>query len=349
MATATTGVNSGVWGQTASSGGYGVRGLATSATGTNYGVYGQTNSAGGRGINGLASSTSGLTYGVYGQANSSVGTGVYGLANSSSGSNFGVVGASNSTDGVGVMGITSANGNTVAVLAENQASTGNAYGVFATTTSPGGAAVYAQGPTGMHAVGNSGYAIVADGGLAVNGPTGIVGHLVVNGDLDVSGDKNFRIDHPLDPANKYLYHASIESYEVLNLYNGNTVLDGHGEAWVELPVWMEVLNREFRYQLTAIGAPGPNLFVAEEIHNNRFKISGGSPRMKVSWQITGIRNDPYRQAHPFVVERDKPAVERGYYQHPELHGQPDGKRLRFAPRPQSASDSDKKHGSMGKR
>ena len=38
--------------------------------------------------------------------------------------------------------------------------------------------------------------------------------------------KAFVIDHPLDPANKYLSHCSVESPDVMNLYNGN-VARGH--------------------------------------------------------------------------------------------------------------------------
>ena len=61
-----------------------------------------------------------------------------------------------------------------------------------------------------------------------------------NGDLNVSGTifagtKDFRIDHPLDPANKYLLHASVESSEMMNVYSGNTILDGRGQATVQLP------------------------------------------------------------------------------------------------------------------
>lgn len=48
-----------------------------------------------------------------------------------------------------------------------------------------------------------------------------------------------------------------------------------------LPEWFETLNRDFRYQLTAVGAPGPNLYVAEEISGNHFKIAGGQPGAKV--------------------------------------------------------------------
>ena len=44
--------------------------------------------------------------------------------------------------------------------------------------------------------------------------------------------------------------------------------------------------------------------------------------MKVSWQVTGIRNDPWANAHLIKVEADKPDRERGYYIHPDLYGQP---------------------------
>ena len=78
-----------------------------------------------------------------------------------------------------------------------------------------------------------------------------------------------------------------------------------GKAEINLPDWFGILNKDFRYQLTAIGAPGPNLYIAEEIpdtttdystsssnnnnNSSRFKIAGGASGMKVSWQVTGIR------------------------------------------------------------
>jgi hypothetical protein len=55
-----------------------------------------------------------------------------------------------------------------------------------------------------------------------------------------------------------------------------------GEAVVQLPDWFETLNADFRYQLTAIGAPGPNLYIAQEVQGNSFRLAGGSPGMKVS-------------------------------------------------------------------
>lgn len=138
--------------------------------------------------------------------------------------------------------------------------------------------------------------------------------------LDVHGTitgavKNFRIDHPLDPENQALLHACIESSEMVNLYRGNVVLDGFGEALIEMPAWFEALNEDFSYQLTAIGAPAPGLYVAQEIRNGRFGIAGGSPGMKVSWQVTGVRHDAYALAHPLRVEQDK-GTARGTFLYP---------------------------------
>jgi hypothetical protein len=158
-----------------------------------------------------------------------------------------------------------------------------------------------------------------------------------NGDVDVNGTLHksagtFKIDHPLDPANKYLYHSFVESPDMMNIYNGNAVLDDRGEAVVQLPEWFETLNRDFRYSLTPIGAPAM-LYVAEEVSGNRFKIAGGRPGGKVSWQITGIRHDAYANAHRTPVEQDKPEKERGFYLHPELFGASEQQGVLWARRP----------------
>jgi hypothetical protein len=71
------------------------------------------------------------------------------------------------------------------------------------------------------------------------------------------------------------------------LLAGNVTLDTKGETVVTMPAWFEALNTEFRYQLTAIGTPSPDLYIAEEITDNRFKIAGGKQGMKVSWLVTG--------------------------------------------------------------
>jgi hypothetical protein len=158
------------------------------------------------------------------------------------------------------------------------------------------------------------------------------GNVYVSGTLSKSSG-TFKIDHPLDPENKYLQHSFVESPEMMNVYNGNVVLDEQGEAWVELPEWFEALNREFRYQLTCIGGFAP-VYVAEKIADNRFKIAGGSPEMEISWQVTGVRQDPYAKAHPIKVEEVKPPEEQGYYLHPDVYGQPEEKSIEWARDPE---------------
>lgn len=118
----------------------------------------------------------------------------------------------------------------------------------------------------------------------------------------------------------------------MNLYNGNAVLDHNGEAWVTLPEWFEALNRNFRYQLTCIGGFAP-VYVAEKVRENRFKIAGGRSGIEISWQVTGIRHDPYVRAHPMKVEEDKTQGDRGLYLNPEEHGQPREKGIGEAHRP----------------
>jgi hypothetical protein len=75
----------------------------------------------------------------------------------------------------------------------------------------------------------------------------------VTGTLTKGGGM-FKIDHPLDPENKYLSHSFVESPDMMNIYNGIIRLNALGEAWVVLPDYFEALNRDFRYQLTSVGA-----------------------------------------------------------------------------------------------
>lgn len=163
-----------------------------------------------------------------------------------------------------------------------------------------------------------------------------VGNVSISGSLAKSSG-SFKIDHPLDPANKYLYHSFVESPDMMNIYNGNVTLGDDGSATVTMPNWFQALNMEFRYQLTSIGAPGPNLYIAQEIANNSFRIAGGTPGMKVSWMVTGIRQDAYAKAHRIPVEQNKPAAERGTYIFPELHGKPANMSLDRSERPLQAA------------
>ncbi len=147
------------------------------------------------------------------------------------------------------------------------------------------------------------------------------GPVRINGDLNVTGTKNFVIDHPLDPENRYLVHAAVESDEVLNLYTGNVRTDAEGFAPVELPEWFETVNTDFRYQLTVVGQFAQAV-VWREIENGRFVIRTNLGMVKVSWLVTARRNDPPFRSRGFAAERDKPGDLRGTYLDPATWGQP---------------------------
>jgi hypothetical protein len=147
------------------------------------------------------------------------------------------------------------------------------------------------------------------------------GSVRINGGLIKSGG-GFLIDSPLDPANRYLHHSFVESPDMMNIYNGNVITDGDGNAAIELPRYFEALNRDFRYQLTVVGQFAQAI-VAEEIVENRFSIKTDKPHVTVSWQVTGIRQDAWANAHDAEAEMDKPDDERGTYLAPREHGQPE--------------------------
>ena len=152
------------------------------------------------------------------------------------------------------------------------------------------------------------YAGYFDGDLAVSGDLFVVGNIS-------KGGGTFKIDHPLDPENKYLYHSFVESPDMMNVYNGNTVTDANGFSTVKLPDYFEALNKDFRYQLTAIGGPA-QVWIEQEVSNNQFGIKSSVPNAKVSWQVTGVRKDDYANAHRVIAEVDKKAADKGNYLYP---------------------------------
>lgn len=180
--------------------------------------------------------------------------------------------------------------------------------------------------------GRGGFGIVVNPG---SGSTGSNSAAVFNGNVSVNGTLSkfggsFKIDHPLDPTNKYLYHSFVESPDMMNVYNGNITTDEHGEAIVRLPDYFEVLNRDYRYQLTVIGQFAQAI-VAEEIKHNQFKIKTDKRDVKVSWQVTGIRQDAYANAHRIPVEEEKPREDRGSYLYPQGFGAPMKKNVESTP------------------
>jgi hypothetical protein len=189
------------------------------------------------------------------------------------------------------------------------------------------------GGNGGNATGGGGDAILAQAGSGYAG--NFSGNLNVTGAI-FAGTKDFKIDHPLDPANKYLLHASVESSEMMNIYTGNVTTDQQGDAVVSLPDWFEALNADFRYQLTVIGQFAQAI-VAREIQNHEFTIRTNMPNVKVSWQVTGVRQDAFAKSHPLIVEEEKSAQLKGFYIHPELYGAPAEKQIEWARHPEMLS------------
>lgn len=213
---------------------------------------------------------------------------------------------------IGVLGIVTPSGDQSYVgvygsVAEGTSTAGDRYGVYGVTSSGG-----TGGRIGVYGQ--------ASGGTT-NWAGYFLGNVNVTGTLSKGGG-SFKIDHPLDPANKYLYHSFVESPDMMNIYNGNVVTDGSGDATVLLPDWFEALNKDFRYQLTVIG-DFAQAIIAEEVRGNQFAIRTDKPNIKVSWQVTGIRKDAFAEKYRIPVEELKQAEEIGKYAHPEAFGLPE--------------------------
>jgi hypothetical protein len=293
--------------ETTASGGIGVFGIADFPQ-TTAGVRG-AHLGGGMGVVGTSDTSlgkSGVPTGVYGET-----SGGFGVRGVSKGSGTGVAGSTDS--GYGVSGLAKV-GDGVHGLGE--------VGVSGVSRVLNGIGVLGRGDVEDE---------MSYGIYGISDPQGYAGYfggrVHVNGTLSKSGG-SFKIDHPLDPANKYLYHSFVESPDMMNVYNGNVTTDARGGATVELPAYFEALNSEFRYQLTVIGQFAQAI-VASEIVGNQFTIKTDKQHVKVSWQVTGVRQDAYAQAHRIPVEEDKPAGERGTYLAPLEHGQPPEKGREF--------------------
>ena len=322
----------GVYGFGDGNSGYGVYGEAT----TNFGVYGKTD-----GSNGSSVTASG----VFGTGSSSTAVGVMGSVTSSNQAILGMNGGSGqgvwgqSANDCGVYGI--GNGVGPGVYGTNTAGGAGVIGVDNSSVSPAG--YFLNNNTYINAIGMEGQC-AAGWGVFGYGRVGVFGIASANngfsgyfqGNVQVTGTlsaaaKNFKIDHPLDPAHKYLVHSCIESDQQLNLYTGDATLDSDGRATVQMPDWFEAENTRFHYQLTAIGEAAPSLYVAQKMRANHFEIAGGKPGMEVSWQVTGTRQDAYARAHPLVVEPEKTGSDRGKYLYPEENGRPAEEGIRQLP------------------
>lgn len=113
----------------------------------------------------------------------------------------------------------------------------------------------------------------------------------------------------------------MRSPDMMNIYNGNITTDASGFATVTMPNYFDALNKDFRYQLTVIGTFAQAI-VKDEMNGNTFRIQTSVPNVKVSWQVTGVRQDAYANAHRVEVEVAKQGDEKGLYIHPVENGEP---------------------------
>jgi hypothetical protein len=199
-----------------------------------------------------------------------------------------------------------------------QSTTTSAEAVYGNSSADEGDGVYGA------AFGANGTGVVAQGSVdGIYARGGVLagdfdGNVNISGALTRNVDE-LKIDNPLDPANKYLYHAPVESPEMKNVYDGVVTTDAKGFATVTMPDYFEALNRDYRYQLTTVGQFAQAM-VAKKIVGGKFVIQTDKPNVEVSWQITGIRQDAWAKAHPTAVEESKAETDKGRYLHPELFG-----------------------------
>jgi hypothetical protein len=316
---------------TQTGGGTALRGSATAVNG----IAGFFTSANGPGVSGVTANDS--KYGVYG-GNDAASSGGGAAMRAAGEQNHGLVATTASTSAYAIKatntnaGTDFSSGAGIRVLSgggtdADIAGLGQypaagefcgAIGVIAVATDNGnGVSGYSDSGFGVYCSSTSGY------GIFCNGPAYVSGGLQVTGSVSKGGG-SFKIDHPLDPANKFLYHSFVESPDMKNVYDGVATLDAAGEATVSLPDWFEALNRDTRVQLTAVGQFSP-LYVKTKVQDGAFSIAGGKAGQEVYWQLTGIRQDAWADAHRIPVEEDKPADERGLYLHPTENGQPAAK------------------------
>jgi len=267
------------------------------------------------GVSGQVESTGTGQAGVFGNnLRTTGGHGVYGIGYN------GAVGESNYETGFGLFGLnhgTAVNGNAVGAIGQGYV------GVWGETDDGPAAGVYGQNVSASVVDDNIG--VWGYGWMGVFGETNDVSAgygLFSSGNSGASGTKSFAIDHPLDPGNKILKHFSMESPEVLNLYRGTASINNNGEALVVLPDYFDQININFSYQLTAVGAPAPGLYIKQEINGGKFIIAGGIPGTKVCWTVYAERNDKFLQQHPEAKLTEVMKRKSNTYLMPELWNQP---------------------------
>lgn len=125
--------------------------------------------------------------------------------------------------------------------------------------------------------------------------------------FNMTGSKNFRIDHPVYPKQKWLSHAATESDERLLIYRRVIDTDNNGDGNVIMPEWFLMINKNITTH------PDKPCDVSRA--NNAFRIKNGPVNDKVVLLIVGERDDDWAKAVPFPVVSDKDGEDIGYLAH----------------------------------
>lgn len=306
-----------------------------SNTGTAPAIFGNTDNVNGIGVKGTASDTSDYSYGGYFLAAGPLGRAVYASNTATSGPAIAGRFGSSSPDSVVIYSTASAaTGDATAIWGESFADSGTgvvgaafgvgsfSVGVEGSSPATEGAGVFGRNtsPTGRSA-----------GLMGITGNVGSGFAIVSIGNLGVLGNKQFVIDHPLDPENKYLHHYCSEGPAPYNIYKGRVTTDQTGFAWIQLPDYYGEINRDPDYQLTVIDSGNDFVLakVTDEVQQNRFRIRTSKPNVKVCWEVKATRNDRFERAYGAPIETEKSPQEKGKYQWPKLYGKPESQGIYY--------------------
>jgi hypothetical protein len=98
-----------------------------------------------------------------------------------------------------------------------------------------------------------------------------------------------------------------------------------------LPSYFQALNIQYTYQLTVV-KQFAQAIIQDEINDNKFTIKTDKPNVKVSWMVTGVRNDPYAKENRIIPEVEKRQDDKGKYLYPAGYKASDDKQIGAPPK-----------------
>ncbi|HCB59106.1 MAG TPA: hypothetical protein DEP82_14620 [Arthrobacter bacterium] len=165
---------------------------------------------------------------------------------------------------------------------------GNGYGSFQAA----GATLYLGGNAYIQATGGSIFQAESSGAATISSSTGTT----IYGGLNVSGTKNFIMDHPTRPGWELLHGATESPVSGVEYWGGGT-LDATGSAVITLPEYFEVLAKPDNRQVIAIGRGATVDWT--DVTNGAFTVTGAAG-VRFGWMVKAER-----YGGDFAVEREK--------------------------------------------